>query len=162
MFTQAQAGALPGAVAFRASTKELNPDVCEGFLNRRGLILGERAFQREYLAQFAPGDQGVFFEEDAVRAVVGRYHELSPDQGTGWLVGFDPSFSVDPSAAVVVGLDPANRKRLVVARAERWVPKRTRKIRRAAKTEEQRLDVAAGVLDAVASISQRGLATAPS
>ena len=123
--------------------------------NRRGSSSGSVPFSGSILAQFAPGEGGAFLEEDAVRAVVGRYHELSPDQGTGWLVGFDPSFSVDPSAAVVVGRDPANRKRLVVARAERWVPRRSRKVRRAAKTEEQRLDVAAGVLDAVADLSKR-------
>lgn len=155
LFSQAQAGALPGAVAYRASTKELNPSVSTSFLESERVLLGENAYRREYEAQFTPGGAGAFLEEDAVAAVMGRYRELRPEQGMGWLIGLDVAFSVDPSAAVVVGRDPESRRRLVVAHAERWAPKRTRKVRRAAKTEEQRLDVARGVLDAVAALSKR-------
>ena len=43
----------------------------------------------------------------------------------------------------------------VVAHAERWLPKRSRKQRRRAKTEQERLDVAANVLDGVARLSKR-------
>ena len=42
----------------------------------------------------------------------------------------------------------------MVAHAERWLPKRSRKQRRSAKTEQERLDVAATVLDAVARLSK--------
>jgi hypothetical protein len=114
----------------------------------------EGAFTREYLAEFTPGGGGAFLEEDAVAAVVGRYHELRREQGTSWLIGLDVAFSSDPSAAVVVGRDPENRKRLVVGHAERWLPKRSRKQRRSAKTEQERLDVAANVLDGVAKLSK--------
>jgi terminase large subunit-like protein len=155
LFTQAEQGALPGSVAFRASTQELNPTVADTFLEAEKLLLGENAFRREYLAEFSPGGAGQFFEEEAVAAVVGRYHELRPERGTSWLIGLDVAFSSDPSAACVVGRDRENRKRLLVAHAERWLPKRTRKERRAAKTEDQRLDIAANVLDAVASLSRR-------
>ena len=89
-------------------------------------------------------------------AVIGRYHELRPEQGSGWLIGLDVAFRSDPSAAVVVGRDPENRKRLVVGHAERWLPKRSRKQRRRAKTEQERLDVAATVLDAVARCHLHG------
>ena len=82
------------------------------FLEQERLLLGEGAFRREYLAEFSPGGGGAFLEEDAVAAVIGRYHELRPEQGTGWLIGLDVAFSSDPSAAVVVGRDPENRKRL--------------------------------------------------
>ena len=138
LFTQAENGALPGAVAFRASTQELNPAVADTFLEQERLLLGEGAFRREYLAEFSPGGGGAFLEEDAVAAVVGRYHELRPEQGTGWLIGLDVAFSRDPSAAVVVGRDPENRKRLLVGHAERWLPKRSRRQRRTAKTEQER------------------------
>jgi hypothetical protein len=154
MFTQAQAGGLPGAVAFRATTQELNPTVSDEFLAQEELLLGPGAFRREYLAEFTAGGGGAFLEEDAVEAVVGRYHELRPDQGTGWLVGLDVAFSSDPSAAVVVGRDRDNPKRLVVAHAERWQPKRTRRQRRQAKSEQERLDVAAVVLDGVARLAK--------
>jgi Terminase large subunit, T4likevirus-type, N-terminal len=155
LFTQAEQGALPGAVAFRATTKELNPAVSDAFLESERLMLGEGPFRREYMAEFTPGAAGAFLEEDAVKAVVGRYHELNPDQGTGWLVAFDPSFSVDPSAAIVIGREPEDRKRLVVAHAERWTRKASRSERRRAKTEQERLDVAGVVLDAVARLSLR-------
>ena len=155
LFTQAQAGGLPGAVAFRASTKELNPAVSDVFLEQERLLLGESAFRREYLSEFSPGGGGAFLEEEAVAAVIGRYHELRPDQGQGWLIGLDVAFSSDPSAVVVVGRDSENRKRLVVGHAERWLPKRSRTQRRRAKTEQERLDVAASVLDGVARLSKR-------
>jgi hypothetical protein len=154
LFTQAQAGGLPGAVAFRATTQELNPVVSDSFLESEKLLLGEGAFRREYLAEFTAGGGGAFMEEDAVAAVVGRYHELRREQGTSWLIGLDVAFSSDPSAAVVVGRDPENRKRLVVGHVERWLPKRSRKQRRRAKTEQERLDVAANVLDGVAKLSK--------
>lgn len=150
----AQAGGLPGAVAFRATTQELNPAVSDVFLEQEKLLLGESAYRREYLAEFTAGGGGAFLEEDAVAAVIGRYHELRPEQGTGWLIGLDVAFSSDPSAAVVVGRAAESRKRLVVAHAERWKPKRSRSERRRAKTEEERLDVAATVLDAVARLSK--------
>jgi hypothetical protein len=155
LFTQAEQGALPGAVAFRATTKELNPAVSDAFLESERLMLGEGPFRREYMAEFTAGAAGAFLEEDAVKAVVGRYHELSPSQGTGWLIAFDPSFSVDPSAAIVIGRALDDNKRLVVAHSERWVHKASRSERRRAKTEAQRLDVASSVLDAVAKLSIR-------
>jgi hypothetical protein len=155
LFVQAQAGGLPGAVAFRATTQELNPTVSSAFLESEKLLLGEGAFRREYLAEFTPGAGGAFLEEDAVAAVVGRYHELRREQGHGWLIGLDVAFSSDPSAAAVVGRQRENPKRLVVGHVERWQPKRSRMMRRRAKTEQERLDVAASVLDAVAKLSQR-------
>jgi len=155
LYVQAENGALPGAVAFRASTKELNPAVSDSFLDAERLLLGENVYRREYLGEFTAGGGGAFLEDDAVAAVVGRYHELRPDQGSGWLIGFDAAFSSDPSAAVVVGRDSDNPKRLVVAHAERWQPKRSRRHRRRAKTEEERLDVAAVVLDNVARLSKQ-------
>ena len=72
----------------------------------------------------------------------------------GAIVGFDPAFASDPSAAVVVGRSKQDRKRLLVARVERWAPQRPRHVRRAAKTEAQRAEVANVVLDGVAALAQ--------
>jgi hypothetical protein len=149
---RAASGDLPGAVAFSATTKELNPEVSDDFLEQERLLLGEAAFAREYEARWQ-GGVGSFLEEDLVRDAVGRYQELPRDRGFGWVVGFDPSFASDPSAAVVVGRDRENRDHLLVARVERWQPKRSRKLRRAAKSEAQRQEVQDLVLDGVARLS---------
>ncbi|CAN5200074.1 hypothetical protein BH09ACT13_BH09ACT13_10380 [soil metagenome] len=150
LHARAAAGELANAGAFQASTKEMNPKVPTDFLEGERLTLGELDFAREYEAQFTSGGSS-FFEDDAVRSVVGRYRELSPDEGTGWLVGFDPSFSVDPAAAAVVGRSRADRMQLVVARVERWLPKGARLKRR--QTTAARQNAIDRVLDAVARLS---------
>ena len=72
LFAKARDGELPGAVAFTATTREMNPKVSESFLEQERLLLGEPDFRREYEAEFGAGAAG-FFEEDAVRSVVGRH-----------------------------------------------------------------------------------------
>ena len=130
LFTQAENGALPGAVAFRATTQELNPVGRDAFLEH-----GATAPRRGSVPTGVPG--GVLGR--GRRSIPGggrrgrRDRSLPrarPEQGTGWLIGLDVAFSSDPSAAVVVGRDPENRKRLLVAHAERWARKRSRRQRR--------------------------------
>ena len=109
LFVQAENGALPGAVAFRASTQGTEPRRLGPFLEAERLLLGEAVFRREYLAEFTAGGGGAFLEEDAVQAVNGRYHELRPDQGTGWLIGFDAAFSSDPPRRSSSAATPTTR-----------------------------------------------------
>jgi phage terminase large subunit-like protein len=132
----------------------MNPRVSADFLEQERVMLGDQDFAREFEAEFSGGGAS-FFEEDAVRSVVGRYRELAPEEGRGWLVGFDPSFSVDPSAAAVVGRSVANPKQLVCARVERWLPRSgARKPRRKRHSVASRETVANAVLDAVARLSK--------
>jgi|GEM_PF-921392 len=152
LHAKARNGELPGAAAFTATTAEMNPRVSAEFLEQERLLLGPQDFEREYEAVFAAA-AGNFFEDDAVRAVVGRHRELSPEQGTHWVVGFDPSFSVDPSAAAVVGRSKADREQLVVARVERWVPTRAGKLRRARQSLAGKEEITDRVLDGVAALS---------
>ena len=153
LHAQARNGELgESAAAFTATTAEMNPRVDAGFLEQERLLLGPADFEREYEAVFGSGG-GSFFEEDAVRAVVGRHQELSADEGTNWLVGFDPSFSVDPSAAVVVGRSRADREQLVVARVERWTPAGTSRLRKVRQSLAGKQEVTDRVLDGVAALS---------
>jgi len=152
LHAKARNGELPGAASFTATTAEMNPRVSAEFLEQEKLLLGPQDFEREYEAVFGAG-AGNFFEDDAVRAVVGRHRELSAEQGTHWVVGFDPSFSVDPSAAAVVGRSKADREQLVVARVERWVPTRAGKLRRARQSLAGKQEITDRVLDGVAALS---------
>ena len=153
MHAQAANGELgEGAAAFTATTREMNPRVSGRFLDQERVMLGGD-FAREYEAAFVAG-ASAFLDADELAAVVGRYTELAPADVTGAVVGFDPAFAVDPSAAVVVGRSRQDRRRLLVARVERWAPKRSRKARRSAKTTEQRKEVENVVLDGVAALAR--------
>jgi phage terminase large subunit-like protein len=153
LHARASSGELPGAAAFTASSLELNPRLSEEFLESERIALGELDFAREYLSQFT-GGSAAFFEEEAVWAVTGRYRELPPSEGAGWVVGFDPSFSVDPSACAVVGRSKSNPKHLLVARTERWQP-RLRRFKKRAHSTYARQAVVGSVLDAVALLAKR-------
>jgi hypothetical protein len=153
MHAQAANGELgSGAVAFTATTREMNPRVSEAFLEQERVMLGPD-FSREYEASFTSTASN-FLDADELREVVGRYVELQPDEVTDAVLGFDPAFSVDPAAAVIVGRSRQDRKRLLVCKVMRWTPKRSRSSRRAAKTEAQRREVQDLVLDAVARLAQ--------
>ena len=141
-----------GAVAFQASTQQMNPRVSVDFLEAERVLLGQD-FAREYEATFVAGAAS-FLSMDELRDVTGKFTQLGPDDVTGCVVGLDPAFSSDPSAAVVVGRSRQDRRRLLVARVERWAPKRPRHARRAAKTPAQRDEVANVVLDGVAALSK--------
>lgn len=154
MFQKAEAGELPGGASFTAPTVEMNPLVDPSFLAGERESLGEADFRREYLGEFVAGGSSAFFSEEDLRACVGRYRTLEPAEGTGWVLGLDPSFSSDPSGIAIVGRAKDDRKRLLVALTERWQPERTRRQRRAAKTDAERKEVQSVVLDRVAELSR--------
>ena len=98
LHAKASAGELgDDAAAFSAKTSEMNPRVSSEFLEGERLQLGQGDFEREYEAVFGAG-VGNFFEEDAVRAVVGDYRELPRESCSEWVIGFDPAFSRDPGS----------------------------------------------------------------
>jgi hypothetical protein len=140
------------AAAFQRSTAEMNPRVSAEFLEAERALLGAD-YPREYLAQFVSGATS-FLDVDELRDVVGRYSELPPTDLVDAVVGFDPAFSSDPSAAVVVGRSRQDRTRLLVARVERWAPKRSRTARRRAKSEAERKEVENVVLNGVAALAK--------
>lgn len=152
LHARASSGELGKAAAFTASSLEMNPKLSEEFLKSERVALGESDFRREYGAEFV-GGSAAFFEEEAIVAVVGRYSELAPTEGTSWVLGFDPSFSVDPSACAVVGRSKADPKQLIVARVERWQP-RLRRFKKRAHSTAAREVVVTSVLDAVARIAK--------
>jgi hypothetical protein len=152
LWAQAASGELgAGAAAFQRPTREMNPRVSDAFLEQERVLLG-RDFAREYEAAFVAGAHS-FLDLDELRDVVGRYAELPASEVTDAVVGFDPAFSSDPAAAVVVGRSRQDRERLLVCRVERWAPKRTRSQRRRAKTEAEVSEVRDAVLDGVARLS---------
>jgi phage terminase large subunit-like protein len=148
---RAGAGELGNAAAFTATTEEMNPRVSRDFLEGERLVLGHADFEREYEARFTGGG-GQFFERDAVAAVVGRHQELPASEGAGWLVAFDPSFSIDPSAAAVVGRSRHDREQLLVARVERWLPSASRRVARLQSLVDKQA-ITDRVLDDVAALS---------
>jgi hypothetical protein len=153
LYVQATAGELPGAAGFAAKTIEMNPNVSAEFLEGERVVLGDADYRREYEGEFIAG-ASAFFEEDLVQSVVGRYTNLPASEGDGWVVGFDASFASDPSAAAVVGRRKGERDSLICARVERWLPQRSRRQRRAAKSASERQEVQDLVLDGVAALSK--------
>ena len=79
----------------------MNPRVSGEFLDQERLLLGAD-FAREYEAEFTSGATS-FLDAEELRDVVGGLRGVSPSEVTDAVVGFDPAFSSDPSAAVVVG-----------------------------------------------------------
>lgn len=156
LYLQAESGELPEAVAFSASTVELNPGVPDEFLSAQRLALGADSFAREYLAEFVAGG-GRFFEPDELRAVTSNRREALPADGRQWVCAIDPSSGGgDPFACVMVGKDarPGFEGRLLVGHVESWRPRGPRRgLSRRTRTERDLwVD---SVLDHVAEIALR-------
>jgi Terminase large subunit, T4likevirus-type, N-terminal len=147
LWTKADNGELPGAAAFHGTTREMNPRVPDDYLQAQEVALGTAEFAQEYEAAFAQFGLS-FIEADALEDVVGSRQGLDYEQITNPVVGFDPAFSRDAAAAVVVGRDKQDGNRLLVAHAERWVPRRKSRFTRLAEKTSQ-IDY---VLDELAAI----------
>ena len=78
LFAKAEAGELPGAVAFSATTRELNPGISEEFLRGEEAALGPATFAREYEGKFVAGGSR-FFDADELRACVPNRREVLPE-----------------------------------------------------------------------------------
>jgi hypothetical protein len=150
LYAKARSGELPNAAAFHATTQELNPDVDDDYLAQQRVALGEDEFASEYLAEFRAGGQP-FIESAALRACVEERRELLPDDGEGWVLALDPAFSSDPTAVAIVGRDRRDASKLVLGRAQRWLPDRTKK----RKTRREQDRFMHRVLDEVAELATR-------
>lgn len=152
MFGRAANGELPGAEAFHATTRAMNPAVDEAFLAEQELTLGRDDFQREYEAVFVAGGTA-FIDADRLRDAVADRYELPPDGGRRWTAGLDPSFSRDATALAIVGRDPLDAGRLVLGWAGRWLPPRQR--RKLLRSREEQAQVTDEILDGVADVLRR-------
>src|SRR5581483_3503570 len=134
--------------AFQASSAEMNPTLDRAFLEAE-----ERrdpdGFRGEYLAELV-GSGGAFLDAELVESCVASRGELEPNACDAWVAGYDPSFTKDPSAVVLVGRDRTVPDRLVVGCVRSWPPPKARKtVREARRVLEDR------VLGEVADVCER-------
>jgi hypothetical protein len=146
---KADTGELEHGRAFRAPSADMNPHLDKSFLEAE-----ERrdpdSFRGEYLAELI-GSGGAFLDPDLVESCVASRGELDPDEADSWVAGFDPSFSQDPAAVVMVGRSRVNPDRLLVGCVRSWLPLRQRKTVR---TDERR-QLEDRLLSEVADVCER-------
>ena len=159
LHAKAASGELENAIAFTATTREMNPGIEEAFLAGELAALGPSTFSREYEGKFIAGGSA-FFDPDELLACIPNRREALPEDGIGWMLAIDPSSGGgDPFACVVVGRDarPGYVGRLLVGKVERWLPRRGKGLSRQTRSERDLwVDT---VLDGVASIARRFRAT---
>lgn len=118
--TKGRQGELEGGRVFHSTTADMNPNITPEFL-----AMEERrdpdSFRGEYLAELI-GSGGAFIEPETVDLNVAPRMELQPGDCPHWIAGFDPSFSKDPAALVLVGRDLENPDRLRVGLVHTWTP----------------------------------------
>ena len=147
LFRQAEDGELSDARAFHATSAEMNPTLDPGLL-----VLEERrdpdGFAAEYLAQFT-GSGGAFLDMDRF-TVSDRDYALSPAEILPpVVVGLDPAFAgSDEFGVAVVGRDPEDPSRLVLASVDGFKPQRVEAI-------EARAEVQLDLLARVAATIRR-------
>lgn len=144
----AQTGELEHGRAHVAASAAMNPTLDAGFLaaeERRD----PDGYRGEYLAELV-GSGGAFLDPDLIEGCVASRGELDPDACDSWIAGFDPSFSKDPAAVVLVGRDKTIPGRLVVGCVRTWQPPKGRKTER-----EQRRLVEDRVLGEVCDVCER-------
>lgn len=133
LWSKAQGGELPGAVAQQLATVDVNPTITEDFL------AGEQArdpesFRSEFLAEFV-GSGLAYLDPELIDDAVMDRSELSPDSIVEPVAGLDPAFSSDPFGLAIIGRDPVERarhraggadtRRLVLAVARSWLPRKS-------------------------------------
>ncbi len=121
-YRRATSGELPDVIAQHATTAEANPTIDAGFLEQERARDPE-SFKAEYEAEFV-GSGGAFLDPADVSAAVVDRGELPAEASSKWVCGLDPSFSSDPFGVCVVGRDLEEPRRLVVAAARSWRPRR--------------------------------------
>ena len=145
-FQRADSGELGDAYAHHATTAEANPTIDPEFLESEQRRDPE-SYRSEYAAEFI-GSGGAFFDAEYVQACVRLPSELNHGDALDWIVGLDPAFSSDPFAAVLVGRDPRDRKRLLVGAVRSWLPPRrkARSLDESRETEDAVLTEVAGLI----------------
>jgi hypothetical protein len=152
LYRQASDGELPDAVAFHGTSASMNPT-----LDPATLSLEESrdpdAYAAEFLAQFT-GSGGAFLSMDRF-TVPDRDYALSPDDVVPpVVVGLDPAFAGrDEFGVSVLGRDPEEPQRLVLASVDGLRPRRADAI-------EDRAAVELELLGQVVEVCKRFGATA--
>lgn len=119
LYRQAESGELPGAVAYHATTAEMNPTIDPEFLAQRE-SRDPISYASEYLADFVgSGDSFI----DMTRVVPTDVYPVPPEEGEGWVCGLDPAFSKDGFGVAIVGRSKASRNDLVVGPVVELHPK---------------------------------------
>jgi hypothetical protein len=121
LLQQIEAGVIADARAVRASIVEMWPEVDRDWLAGERVKLGEDAFRAEYMAELTAGG-GALLSEGEIMACVGGAGDLSPREGTDWVVGADFAWRRDRSAAVVLGRSHTDAEQLVVGAVRTWEP----------------------------------------
>ncbi len=145
---RASSGELADAVAQHATTGEMNPTIDAGFLEQER-VRDPEGFRSEYEAEFLAGG-AAFLDPGRVADAMADRQELAPGEVVDCVAGLDPAFSSDPFGLAIVGRDPSDRRRLVLALACRWKPPRGR-----AGSFEERREIEDAVLDQVAELCMR-------
>lgn len=127
---RAASGELEDAQAFQKTTAEMNPTISTAFLERERQRDPD-TWPSEYEARFA-GSGGAFLDPSDISAAIAERPEIPPGVLSEVCAGIDPSFSSDPFGIAIVGRDPGDFDRLVVAKAYAVLPRRSQSF------EEQR------------------------
>jgi hypothetical protein len=120
-----RSGQLEHGRAYIAASADMNPTLDADFL------AGEErrdpdGFRGEYLAELI-GSGGAFLDPELIDTCVASRGELDPSDCDAWIAGFDPSFTRDPAALVLVGRSRENPDRLLVGAVRSWPPPKGRK-----------------------------------
>jgi hypothetical protein len=147
LHAQASSGELPDALAFHFSSEQMNPTLDPALL-RAEERRDPDGYQSEYLALFSGGG-GAFVDASRFAPPV-RDVDVSPEDLVGpVVVGCDAAFSGhDLFGVAVVGRDPMNRRRLVLAHVDGLRPRK-------AASFEERAVVQRELLDQVAAVCKR-------
>jgi hypothetical protein len=152
LYSRAQAGEIPEAKAHHATTAEMNPTITSEYLATEQARDPE-SFRSEFLGEF-DGGGSAFVDFDRI-TIPERDTEVSPeDLAPPVVLGCDAAFSGhDLFGICVVGRDPAERRRLVVAHIDGLRPRRV-------KSFEERSAVQRELLDHVGDVCKRYCALA--
>jgi hypothetical protein len=109
----------PGAVAVKASTREMNPTITDSYLD------AERArdpegFRSEFMAELVGSGSAYLDPERLEAALLGPMVPVNPEMVMDCRAGLDPSFSSDPFGLAIVGRDPRRPGKLIVANVRAW------------------------------------------
>ena len=147
MYGRADNGELSGAVALKASTREMNPTITDALLDTERARDPE-GFRSEFLGELVGSGSAYLDPERLEAAVVGPPVPVAPEMGTDWRAGLDPAFSSDPFGLAIVGRDARRPDKLIVGSVRAW------KAERPESFEERRL-VEDAILAEVAAWQQR-------
>lgn len=107
----AQGGLLEGSSRFEQfATWEVDPEVTEAQVEQWRADLGEALFEQEYGARFVDAG-GSFFDLSEIEF---DDAPTSPEDGEGWIAGFDPAFHQDCFGVALIGRSRFEREQLVV------------------------------------------------